>query len=291
MYDMNGIVYINGNLVPAAEAKIPAFDYGFLFGYALFETMHAYNSTVFRLDRHIQRMVNSANTLGLSLDAVELTNAVQDTVRVNNLQEARIRLTVSAGAGHPVADLASCSKPTVMVVAIPYTPLSPETYEKGYRMVISEIRRNSRSPVAVMKKTDYLESILAKQSARAAGADDALFLNDRGYLTEGTANNIFIVSKGLLKTPPVVAGVLPGITRAVILEMARATAISNKETNIRLAALFTADEVFLTSSLMEIMPVTMIDGQMVGSGRPGPVTRRLMQAFRETVRCETGSQR
>jgi len=284
---MAEIVYLNGEFIPLAEARISVLDYGLLFGYALFETMHAYNSTVFRMDGHLERLKKSADKLGIAIDIGVLRKAIIDTLSVNRLKEARVRLILSAGKGKQIIDLSSCTGPTFLVMATPHIPIAAGIYERGYRIIVSDIHRDSRSPIHGMKKTDYMENILARQTAKNAGADDALFLNERGNVTEGTTNNIFLVMNNKLITPPVSSGILPGITRDVVLELASQSFLTTGEADFNKEELADADEVFLTSSMMEIMPVTMIDGKVIGSGQPGETTRRLMQAYKALVNTET----
>ena len=283
---MSEIVYLNGSLVPREDARISVMDYGFLYGYGLFETMRAYGGKVFRLERHLERLANSADRLGIAVDSSVLKNAVLDTIRANGLGEARIRLTVSIGEGGTVPDLTSCGEPTVLVVAGEYRPLPDEVYEKGYRAITSSIRRNSQSPVPAMKTLNYMESMLARQEARAAGVDEAIFLNGEGMLTETSTSNIFLVGDGALKTPAIPGGLLPGVTRDTVLEVAGKLGITTVEDDITLDELVKADEAFVTNSVMEIMPLTEVDGKPIGTGKPGAVTRELMAGYKEMVRRE-----
>ena len=284
---MQEIVYLNGALTPRGQAKVPVLDYGFLYGYGLFETMRAYNGTVFRLESHLHRLAKSADKLGIPVEIEKLNKAINDTLRANGLKEARVRLTVSAGEGGAVPDPCSCKTPTVLVMATSLNPYSKEIYEKGLKVIISSIRRNSLSPISGMKTTNYLENILARQEATTKRANEAILLNEKGSITEASFSNVFIVNKDILKTPVLESGILPGITRSVVQEIAHATGIVYLETNIQLGKLTRADEVFLTNSIMEIMPVIMIDGKQVGNGRPGIITRKLMGAYRQLVKEET----
>lgn len=283
---MATIVYLNGKFLPLEEAKISAADYGFLFGYAIFETMRVYDGTIFRLKNHIDRLMKSLNILEIPLNPDMLERTVMDTVRVNGLGNARVRLTVSAGSGNPVIDLNTCEASTVLVISLPYIPILPEVYERGFRLSIAGIRRNSRSVVQSIKKTDYLESILARRAARDAGADDALLLNDNGFVAEGSTNNIFMVERGVLRTPSLTNGILPGITRDVVLELASRSGMEVLETDILPDEIMAAEEVFLTSSMMEVMPVTQISDKVIGNGKPGQVTKKLIRAYKEEVQRE-----
>jgi branched-chain amino acid aminotransferase len=283
---MSQFVYLNGSLIPLSQANVSALDYGFLFGFGLFETMRSYNGWVFRLDRHLSRLTNSAEALGLFLKAPELKDAVMDTIQANELGDARIRITVSPGEGGMTPDPGTCMKPTILVMAEHYQPYPSKVYRKGFSVVISSIRRNSLSPLSRLKSTSYLESILIKQEARAAGVDEALCLNEKGFLAEAGMSNIFLVSGGTLKTPGLESGILPGITREAVLELASQMDISALEQEISPDELFQAEEIFLTNSLIEVMPLTEIDKLPVASGKPGPVTRRLMAAYKRLVLTE-----
>lgn len=290
---MEETVYFNGRLVPASEAKVSAFDYGFLLGFGLFETMRSYDGHIFRLERHLARLMKSAEVLGMGqkLGKFDLGDACYQVLKANNLSDARIRLTVSAGVGEIVPDPATCREPTVFIVATRLVPLSDEVYQRGYRVVISSVRRNSGSPYSQHKSTSWLENVLARNEARAAGADEALLLNERGMVAECSASNIFLVRKGVLCTPPVESGVLPGVTREVVLELAQSVGISFKVMEVGLKELLRAEEAFLTSSIIEVMPLTQVEGKVIGDGKPGPVTRRLMRAYRELVTRESGVRR
>ncbi len=280
---MEEIVYFNGSFIPFKEAKIPVLDYGFLFGYGLFETMRAYNGTVFQLDSHLSRLEDSAKRLGIPIGIPALKNAVTDTIRINDLKQARVRLTVSPGEGSPAPDPRTCTKPTILVVATKYTPYTPAIYEKGFRAIISSIRRNSQSPVPGMKTANYLESLLSRQEAIAAGVDDTLLLNEKGLLAEASSSNVFIVSNNSVVTPRVGSGILPGITRKIVLELGFELGISSMESDIRLADLLAAGEAFLTNSMIEIMPLVEVNGQPIGPGKPGAITRQLMSAYKHKV--------
>ncbi len=282
------MVYLNGSLVPREDARLSVMDYGFLYGYGLFETMRAYGGKVFRLERHLERLTGSAEKLGISVDRPVLASAVMDTIKANGLSDARIRLTVSIGGGGVVPDPASCGSPTVLVVVSEYRPLPEEVYEKGFRAIVSSVRRNSQSIVSVVKSLSYLESMLARQEARTAGVDEAVCLNERGMLAEASMSNIFLVAGGILKTPGIASSILPGITREAVLELAGELGITAAEGDITFKELIQADEAFLTNSVMEIMPLTEVDGKSIGSGKPGAVTRRLMADYKGMVKRESG---
>jgi len=288
---MSKIVYLNGCLMPLSQASISVLDYGFLYGFGLFETMRAYEGQVFRLDSHLNRLVRSAEVLGLSIGVTDLKDAVMATLQANQLSDARIRITVSIGEGSMVPDPSTCQQPTVLILVGDYHPYPEQIYQKGFRAVVSSIRRNSQSPLSRLKSANYLENMLAKQEARAAGVDEALCLNEKGLLAEASMSNIFLVNDGILRTPTEDSGILPGITREVVLELASQLGISTFEQDIRLDELSQTQEAFLTNSLIEIMPLTEIDGKPVGSGRPGPVTQRLMADYRKLVLASRPNER
>jgi branched-chain amino acid aminotransferase len=285
---MEEMVYFNGRLIPRQEARVSVLDYGFLFGYGLYETLRAYHGRLFRLDGHLERLARGADELGIRLDLVALRQGVLDTVNANGFPETRVRITVSIGEGTMTPDLRSCGIPTVVVLAGEYHPFAAEKYGQGFSAVVSSIRRNSRSPVTFMKSANGMESMIARQQARQAGADEALFLNDRGLVTEASGSNVFLVENGVVKTPRLRSGLLPGVTRVAVFDVASKMGLPILEGSVRLAQLQAADEAFLTNSLIEVMPLTAVGGGKVDGGRPGPATRRIMNAYRDLVTVETG---
>jgi branched-chain amino acid aminotransferase group I len=287
---MNEIVYLNDSLIPRSQARISVLDYGFLYGFGLFETMRAYGGRVFRLDNHLNRLVCSAKALELPIEVSELKGAVTDTIHANKLSDARVRIAVSIGEGSMVPDPSTCERPTVLIMAEEYHPYPEQTYRKGFSAIVSSIRRNSRSPLSRLKTANYLENMLAKGEARAAGVDEALCLNEKGFLAEASMSNLFLVDDGVLRTPGEESGILPGITRGVVLELASRLGIGTLEHDVRLEEITGAQEVFLTNSLIEIMPLTGIEGRQVGSGRPGPVTLKLMANYRKLVAASMTSE-
>jgi branched-chain amino acid aminotransferase group I len=284
------IIYLNGKLVPRFEAKLSPFDHGFLYGYGLFETMRAYDGRIFRLDSHVTRLRCSAESIGLTHSILTteegkdcLKAACEATLEANELSNARIRLTVSAGEGGMTPDPDTCSSPTVLVTAQNLVPLPPEKYETGFKATISFLRRNSQSPLSQLKSTCYMENILVRTAARAAGCDEAIFLNEQGYLTEGSTTNVFLVRDGELITPCFESGVLPGITRDAVLEMARTSNIKATERWVELNELIEAEEAFLTNSILELMPLVSVEGRTIGSGKAGKLTKDLLFAYRKLV--------
>jgi branched-chain amino acid aminotransferase len=286
---MEGIVYLNGALVSAQEARISPLDRGFLYGYGLFETMRSYNGCVFRLDRHLARLKRSAAVLALAseLEAYDLEQAIYNALEANRLKDARIRLTVSAGMGERGLALPNLGSLTVMVSVEKLDLPPPQVYQRGIHAAVVSTRRNSLSSLSQIKATNYLDSFVALSQAVASGAEEAILLNERGFIAECSTSNIFLVAKGILITPSVASGILPGITREVVLELARGLGVEAVEGEIPEADLFQAEEAFLTTSVREIMPLASVNGKPIGSGRPGPVTRRLMAAYKELVETTT----
>jgi branched-chain amino acid aminotransferase len=292
---MAEIIYLNGQLVPRSKARLSPFDHGFLYGYGLFETMRAYNGRIFRLDRHLARLRRSAESLGLAnkLAAFDLEIACMKTLGANKLKDARLRLTVSAGEGDMTPDPGTCASPTVLVTAQNLIPLPPEKYESGFKAALSSLRRNSQSPLSRLKSTCYMENILARVEAKATGCDEAILLNEQGYLAEGSTTNIFLVEKSLslegrgevrvLVTPSLESGALPGITREAVLEIAQAATIKTLERQVELKELIEAEEAFITNSILEIMPLTCFDGKLIGSSKPGQLSKKLLAAYRKLV--------
>ena len=272
-----------------------AFDHGFLYGYGLFETMRAYNGKIFLLDRHLKRLFESAELTGLdsALSDVDLEQACFDVLEANDLKDARMRLTVTRGDAGAFPGTRQDAAASVLITATAYTPLPAEAYKKGYKALVSSFRRDSGSLLSGLKSTGYLLSVLAKKEAVAAGVDEALLLNERGFVAEGSISNVFFVTHGELFTPPVESGILTGITRETVLELAAGSKIRAAEADIRVEDLPRFDEAFLTNSVLEIMPLVAVRdkaGKTVsfGSGKPGEVTKRLMSAYREMVARETG---
>ncbi len=287
---MEEIVYLNGELIPGSETGLSPFSYGFLLGYGAFETMRAYGGTIFRLDRHIARLRHAAEMLGLidKLNAYDLKEACHDVLKANNLTDARVRLTLTGGEGDIVPNPDTLKDINVFIVARKLVPQPAEIYERGYKAVISSYRRNSHSPLSRIKSVSYLENVLARQEARAAGVDEVILLNERDFVAEGSTTNIFLVKSQTIITPSLESGVLPGITREVVLELAGSLGITTVVKQVDLSELLASNEAFVTSSTVEVMPLTRLDDKPIGTGKPGRVTLQLMSSYRELVARETG---
>jgi len=283
-------VILNGRVLDESEAMLPVLDWGLLYGFGLFETMRAYGGRVFRLEDHLRRLSDSAEEIGFPLkeggDA--LARYIRLALSVNNLSDAFVRLTVTYGIGGPRLEFREDAKPNVFAVARALPENIVELQKKGVKLSVSgKFIRDPESPLTYIKSTNYLLNALAKREAQEAGAYDTLLLNTGGFVTETSTANIFIVKDGKLLTPPVTAGLLPGITRKTTLKLAKNDGIKAFEKNIALEDLAPADEVFITNSTLELIPVVSVDEKNIGSGKPGKTTRKLVEAYRKLVVEET----
>lgn len=283
----DGIIWLDGQLTPAAEAQIPALDRGLLYGDGVFETIRLYGATAFRLSDHLERLFSGAEALQIPVpySREELTEALNETARQSELREAYVRITVTRGVGGLPSDLRAAKRPTVMIHVRPFDGYPSGLYERGMRAQVSAVRRNETSPLSRVKSLNYLDSLLARARAASEGFDEAIMLNTRDMVTEGTASNLFAVRGGELLTPPIADGCLPGITRAVVMELAGAS-----ERSLCPEDVLGADEAFLTNSLMEVMPLVHVHPRSIGRGAPGPVTERMRTEYRELVLGECGTE-
>ena len=277
------LIYINGEFYPKSQASVSVYDHGLLYGDGVFEGIRAYNGVVFKLREHIERLYASAKAIMLEIpmDKEEMINAVLETLRKNKLKDAYIRLLVTRGVGDLGLDPRKCKKPNVIIIAEPMLPLyGKESKLKGVSLIFSSVRRDRVDATThQIKSMNYLNSILAKLEAIAAGADDAVMLDERGFVSETTATNIFIVKNRKITTPPTTTGALPGITRNFVIELARRLGYDVEEKDITPFELLTADEVFITGTGAEIVPVTKIAGRVIGHGTAGEITMKLIEEF------------
>jgi branched-chain amino acid aminotransferase len=276
-------IYLNDRFVPEEQAVISVFDHGFLYGDGIYETMRAYQGRVLQLTEHMGRLERSASRIRLLLpsEPSRLAQLVRDSIVRNGLQDAYIRLTVSRGPGEIGLDPALCKSPTLVIMARAFRPYPPSWYRDGVAAVVVQTRRNLPEALpSHVKSLSFLNNVLATIEAKAAGAHEGLMLNYRDELTEGTTSNLFLVQNGLLRTPALDCGLLDGITRRLVLDLARELGILYEETRLVTADLYTAQECFLTNTTQEILPVTMVNGRPVGDGRPGPMTQHLHASFR-----------
>ena len=277
-------IYMNGKFVDQKQAKVSVFDHCLLYGDGVFEGIRLYRGCVFRLVQHIERLYSSAKYIMLRIPMSQkaMIEAVCETVRRNGLKDGYIRLVVTRGVGPLGLAPWECRRPTVFIIADKITLYPAEYYEKGLEIVTVPTRRNlieSLNPR--VKSCNYLNNILAKIEASIAGALEALMLDQNGFVNECTGDNIFLVKKGALITPPDYLGVLRGITRGVVMEIARAQGLPAREEPFTRFDVFDADECFLTGTAAEVIPVVRVDKRPIGKGRPGPMTKRLMKLFRE----------
>lgn len=286
---MSGWAYVDGRFVPKEEASVSVYDHGFLYGDGVFEGIRVYGGRVFKLDEHVRRLYDSAKAilLEIPMPPEEMKRVIVETVRRNGLRDAYVRPIVTRGRGDLGIDPRKCARPTVVVI-VDRIQLYPErAYREGLRVVTATHRKNASDALNPrIKSLNYLNQVLARIEANLAGADEALMLNHQGYVCEGSADNVFVVRGGEVWTPPDHVGILRGVTRDTVLEIARELGIPAFERAFTLHDVYTADEVFLTGTGAEIGPVVSVDGRVIGSGRPGPVTLRLLEAYRERAQRE-----
>ncbi len=301
----NEFVYVSGDFVPRKEARISALDAGVLLGAGLFETLRTYAGKPFRLGAHLARLRASGEFFRIFVretDA-EITATVARLLEANGVPDARVRLTATRGPlalrgpqgdpeqGRRVAaavDDDEAPPATLIITAGPMTPYPAELYEKGATVVVSDIRVSPDDPTVYHKTTGYLRNLLALRDAHRARATEALIFNTKGRLAEGSLSNAFIVSGGRLLTPPVEEGLLAGITRAAMLELAAEAGVPAEQEPLSAREVLDADEMFLTNSILELLPVGRVERKEIGDGRPGPVTKQLASAYRALVIRETG---
>lgn len=277
-------IYIDGEFYDKENAKISVFDHGLLYGDGVFEGIRFYNGRVFRLEEHIARLFDSAKAicLEIGMTAQEVSEALLETIRQNGLQDGYVRLVVTRGCGDLGLNPALCPKATVFIIASKITLYSQDKYENGLHVVTCATRRIPHGALSPMVKSlNYLNNVLAKIEAQQAGAGEGLMLNEQGYVAECTGDNVFTVKNGRIFTPPISSGALAGVTRSVVFELAAGLGISISEPEMTRYDIFTADECFLTGTAAEVIPVVRLDNRVIGSGSPGPVTKRLIASFHE----------
>lgn len=286
---MGLVTYVNGAFVPKEEARVSVYDHGFLYGDGVFEGIRAYNGRVFRLDEHLRRLYESAKSLLLEipLDPTQMRAVILETVRRNGLRDAYIRPVISRGPGDLGIDPRKCAAPTVVIIVDRIQLYPEESYRRGLRLITSTVRKAHPDTLNPrVKSLNYLSSILARIEANQAAVDEAVMLSRDGHVAECSADNIFIVTNGVLLTPPPHLGILLGVTRGVVLDLAASLGIPAREATFAIHDVYTADEAFLTGTGAEIGPVVEVDGRTVGDGAPGRVTMRLLAAFRDLASRE-----
>jgi branched-chain amino acid aminotransferase len=282
------IIYIDGKYLPDDQAKISVFDHGLLYGDGVFEGIRAYNGRVFRLKEHIDRLFDSAKTIDITppLTKEEMIEAICETLRRNNLRNAYIRPIITRGVGDLGLDPRKCPKASAIVIAVTWGAMYGDLYEKGLKGVTVSVRRNPAECMPPnVKSLNYLNNILAKIEANYKGGDEAIFFDTNGYLSEGSGDNLYIVKNGEIITPPTLNN-LRGVTRLVVLEIAKSLGITVREQNLGYFDLYTADELICSGTAAELAPITWVDGRTIGSGKPGPITRQLSAAFHAVTEKE-----
>lgn len=278
------LIYLDGQIVPEADAKISVFDHGLLYGDGVFEGIRFYQGRVFRLEEHIRRLYHSAKSILLTIpiSAEEMIEAVCETVRANGLRDGYLRLVVTRGVGPMGLNPFKCPKPSVIIIAASIALYPAAAYETGLTIATVATRRPGHDVLSpLVKSLNYLNNVIAKAEAIQAGAEEGLMLNHAGLVAECTGDNIFIVRDGTISTPLLTAGVLDGVTRGVVFEIAKELGVPIRERDFSRHEVFTADECFLTGTAAEVIAAVKLDERVIGSGRPGPVTQRIVKRFRE----------
>lgn len=280
-------IYISGKLYDKADAKISVYDHGLLYGDGIFEGIRIYNGKIFRLREHLNRLYEGARSIKLEipLNREQLEDAVKSTVQANNKGDGYIRLVVTRGAGYLGLDPRKASNPQVIIIVDDIALYPPELYENGLEiMTVSTIRNHPNALNPRIKSLNYLNNILAQIEAVQAGCFEALMLNHKGEVAECTGDNVFVAKRGALRTPPTDAGILEGITRDAVIELARRANIPVQEAALTRFDVYVADECFLTGTAAEVVPVVKCDGRLIGTGKPGPLTKQLREQFQRLVR-------
>ena len=277
-------IYLNNRFVKEEAAVVSVFDHGFLYGDGVYETIRSYGNRLFMRDQHLARLRRSADAIGLKIPDRDWPDLLHEAMTRNEVGndrvDAYIRITISRGVGDIGLDPALCPDPTIVIMTKPLRPPSPDLYREGVSLIVAKTRRNLPSALdPQIKATNFLNNILAKREAIAVGAFDSLLLNWESDLAEGTVSNVFFVAAGRLCTPSLACGILDGITRNIVLTLAREAQIPVEEGQFDVHALRLADECFLSNTTMEVMPATTLDGRPVGDGKPGPVTQALHRQF------------
>lgn len=278
-------VYLNGKIIPSKEAVVSVFDHGFLYGDGIYETMRVYDGVIFKLDEHLRRLYRSASMIGLMIppDLDTIKNSIYETLIVNSLRKAYVRLTVSRGRGPIGLDPDLCPEPTIVIIAQELKDYPKAYYEKGISLIISETRRNLKEAINPgIKSLNFLNNILAKIEAKKRDAYEAIMLNVRGKLTEGTISNVFFCKNGILCTPSLECGILDGITRGLVIDISRREGLKVKEGKFTRNDIYSAEEVFITSTTLEVMPVSKVDDQKYAVGNVAKLLRKL---YRQEVKA------
>ncbi len=279
------MISLNGKIIPETEGSISVSDRGFLYGDGIFETLRSYNGEPFKLNEHIERLRNSSRKLKIDFKYtnLEIDEQIKKLIDKNNIQNAYIRITLSRGVGGSGLGIINNHEPTFLIQTKPFTPYEAKLYNKGMTLVVSNSRRSTSCRISCYKTTNLLKSILQKEEAKTRSANEVVILNTDGFVAECMISNIFIVHNGSIITPPLDTNILPGITRRTVLHICRDSGIPATEECFTIDRLIKADEVFITNSLMEIMPVSRIDECKIGKVIPGKITQMLMNAYKRLI--------
>jgi len=279
-------VYINGKFFPQSRARIGINEGGFLFGNGVFETMRTYSGSIFKLSQHIRRLLDSCKFLGIPFEETEeeLEGKIKRSLKINQISPAYVKVVVSSGEhGNSLTSVGS--HPNLIIIVRKFNPYSRALYRKGFKGIVVSLRRDAFSPLLLHKSLNFLQNLLAKREAEDKGGEEAIFINNQGYLAEGAISNIFLLRDEKVITPSLDSGILPGITRETVLEICATLRISLEQRKVELEELLRANEAFFTNSLMEIMPLTRVNSHHIGEARPGRVTEKIGQEYKKQTRA------
>ena len=282
---MSNFIFLNGKIISDADANISSADRGFLYGDGIYETLRSYNGKPFKLADHLERMRDSARQLKISFDYTnaDIGERINELLENNHTQDAYIRITLSRGSGGGRLQMDDNIEPTTLIQLKPFSPYDSKLYDEGMSLVVSDYKRSTTCPISRYKSTNLLQSILRKEEANKKSAHETIVLNTDGFVAECVVSNIFMVSAGSVVTPSLDTNILPGITRRIVLDICKNSGILSSEEHFKIDVLIKADEVFITNSLMEIMPVSRIDDCKIGNSVTGRITQQLMNAYKRFV--------
>jgi len=282
---MSNFIFLNGKIILDADANISSADRGFLYGDSIYETLRSYNGKPFKLADHLERMRHSAKQLKISFDYTnaDIGERINELLEKNHTQDAYIRITLSRGSGGGRLQMDDNIEPTILIQVKPFSPYDSKLYDEGMSLVVSNYKRSTSCPISRYKSTNLLQSILRKEEANKKSAHETIVLNTDGFVAECVVSNIFMVSAGSVVTPSLDTNILPGITRRIVLDICKNSGILSSEEHFKIDVLIKADEVFITNSLMEIMPVSRIDDTKIGKTVPGRITQQMMNAYKRFV--------
>jgi branched-chain amino acid aminotransferase group I len=282
---MSNFIFLNGKIISDIDANISSADRGFLYGDGIYETLRSYNGKPFKLADHLERMRHSARQLKISFDYTnaDIGERINELLEKNHTQDAYIRITLSRGSGGGRLQMDDNIEPTILIQVKPFSPYDSKLYDEGMSLVVSNYKRSTSCPISRYKSTNLLQSILRKEEANKKSAHETIVLNTDGFVAECVVSNIFMVSAGSVVTPSLDTNILPGITRRIVLDICKNSGILSSEEHFKIDVLIKADEVFITNSLMEIMPVSRIDDTKIGKTVPGRITQQMMNAYKRFV--------